>query len=162
MQFRDTWVAQSVECPTRNFSSGGGLQVVWLSPELGSVLGVEPAWDSLSPSLSICPSPCSRSVSPKTTNKNKKNVQFSGFRYIYRWVQPSTHTILGHFHRLPPQKNPLAINSQSSCPTTSPKQLLTYFLSMDFPTLDFHMNRVVQHVVLCIWLISLNIMLSDL
>ena len=51
-----TWVAQSVEHPTsaqvmisRSVSS---------SPELGSVLtaqGLEPAWDSVSPSLSVPP-----------------------------------------------------------------------------------------------------------
>ena len=45
----------SVKCPTLNFSSGHDLRVLELSPTLGSMLGVEPAWDSLSPSPPVLP-----------------------------------------------------------------------------------------------------------
>ena len=41
-------LAQSVEHPTLDFSSGRDSEVVGLSPVLGSVLSTEPAWDSLS------------------------------------------------------------------------------------------------------------------
>lgn len=43
-----------VKCPTLDFSSGHDLRVVGLSPTSGSVLGLEPAWDSFS--FSLCPS----------------------------------------------------------------------------------------------------------
>ena len=46
------WVAQLVERQTLDISSGGDLTVMGLSPKLGSKLGMEPAWDSYSPSLS--------------------------------------------------------------------------------------------------------------
>ena len=38
-------MAQSVEHPTLDFSSGHDPKVMGLSPTSGSVLGVEPAWD---------------------------------------------------------------------------------------------------------------------
>ena len=47
-------MAQSVKHPTLDFSSGHDLTVMRLSPAFGPVLRVEPAWDSLSPSLSTC------------------------------------------------------------------------------------------------------------
>ena len=49
---------QSVKYPTLNLGSGHDLTVVRQSPWLGSMLGVEPAWDSLTLrlSLSLCPS----------------------------------------------------------------------------------------------------------
>jgi len=43
-----TWVAQLVKHPTLDFSSGHDLRVIRSNPALGSVLSVEPAWDSLS------------------------------------------------------------------------------------------------------------------
>ena len=49
---RGAWMAQSVKRPT-----SAQVMVSWLvssSPALSSVLGMEPAWDSVSPSL--CPS----------------------------------------------------------------------------------------------------------
>ena len=49
--FGGTQVAQSVEYPTPDFGSGHYLMVMRLSPASGSVLSVEPAWDSPSPSL---------------------------------------------------------------------------------------------------------------
>ena len=50
---RGTWVVQSVKAPTLDFSSGLDLMVCELKPCLGLSAGsVEPAWDSLSPSLS--------------------------------------------------------------------------------------------------------------
>ena len=45
-------VIQSVECPTLDFGSGHDPRVVGLSLELGSMLSVEPASDSVSISLS--------------------------------------------------------------------------------------------------------------
>ena len=52
-QSRGTRVAQSVEHLTPDFGSGHNPGVVGSSPVSGSVLSVEPAWDS----LSLCPSP---------------------------------------------------------------------------------------------------------
>ena len=48
------WVAQSVERLTLDFSSGHDLRVMGSSPALGSVLSMEPAWNSLSP---LCSAP---------------------------------------------------------------------------------------------------------
>ena len=42
------WVAQSVECPTLDFSSAHGFMVMGWSPMSGFVLNMEPAWDSVS------------------------------------------------------------------------------------------------------------------
>lgn len=47
----------SVEGPTLDFSSSHDLKVVRLSPMMGSMLSVEPAWDSLSPSQPLDPHP---------------------------------------------------------------------------------------------------------
>ena len=44
------WEAQSVECLTFDFGSGHDLMAVGSSLALGSMLGVDPAWASLSPS----------------------------------------------------------------------------------------------------------------
>jgi len=57
-----TWEAQSVKRPTLDFSSGHDPRIVRSSPELGSVLSGESAWDSLSPSASPY---CSLSLSLK-------------------------------------------------------------------------------------------------
>ena len=48
-------MAQSVEHLTLDFSSGHDPRVMGLSPKTGSVLSVEPAWDSLS--FLLFPSP---------------------------------------------------------------------------------------------------------
>ena len=45
-------MAQSVKCPTLDFSSSHGLRVLRSSPASSSALGVEPAYDSLPPSPS--------------------------------------------------------------------------------------------------------------
>ena len=58
------WVAQSVKCLTPDFVSGHDLTVMRSSHMSGSVLGVEPAYDSLSPSPSAPLSP-SYSLSQK-------------------------------------------------------------------------------------------------
>ena len=44
-------MAQFIEHPTLDFGSGHDLRVVRLNLLLGSMLSMEPAWDSLSPSL---------------------------------------------------------------------------------------------------------------
>ena len=47
-------MAQSVKCPTLGFGSGHGPVVRGFEPHIGlCVDSVEPAWDSLSPSLSL-------------------------------------------------------------------------------------------------------------
>ena len=43
-------MAQSIKCPTLDLGSGHDLRAVRLSLVSGSALGMEPAWDSLSPS----------------------------------------------------------------------------------------------------------------
>ena len=48
-------MVQSVERPTLDFGLGHDLTVLRSSPELGSELGMEPAWDSHSPFLSEPP-----------------------------------------------------------------------------------------------------------
>ena len=55
LSLQGAWVAQSVKHPTLNFSSAHDLIVMRPSPSSGSVLRLEPGWDSLS--LSLCPSP---------------------------------------------------------------------------------------------------------
>ena len=50
-----TWGVQQVKRTTLDFSSGHDLMVMGSSPTLGSTLGVEPAWNSLSPSHSAPP-----------------------------------------------------------------------------------------------------------
>ena len=46
-------MAQGVEPPTLDFGSGHDPRVTGLSPASGSVLSVEPSWESLSLSLSL-------------------------------------------------------------------------------------------------------------
>ena len=62
---RGTWVAQSVKRPTLGFSSGHDLTVHEIEPRLGLCAGsADPAWDSLSLSVSLCPFPaCALSLS---------------------------------------------------------------------------------------------------
>ena len=48
-------MAQSVQHLTLDFGSGHDLMILRQSPSLGSTLGMEAAWDSLSPSPSPCP-----------------------------------------------------------------------------------------------------------
>ena len=56
MHFRDTWVAQLVERPTLRFVSGRGLVVRGIGSRVGLCTdSTEPAWDSLSLSLSAPP-----------------------------------------------------------------------------------------------------------
>ena len=50
--FRGAWVAQSVEHLTLDLGSGHGPRIVESSPVSGSILGMEPAWNSFSLSLS--------------------------------------------------------------------------------------------------------------
>ena len=53
--WRGSGVAQSVGPLTLDFGSGHDLTVTGSSPASGSVLAVEPAWDSLSSSPSVPP-----------------------------------------------------------------------------------------------------------
>ena len=50
-------MAQSFECPTLDFDSGHDPKVMGSSPTLVSLLSVEPAWDSVSLSSVLPPSP---------------------------------------------------------------------------------------------------------
>ena len=64
------WVAQSVKNSTLGFGSGYDLTVHEIEPSVRLLANsVEPTWDSLSPSLSLClpapRSPCSHSLSRK-------------------------------------------------------------------------------------------------
>ena len=60
---RGTWVAQSVKHLTLGFCSGHDLMVHEFKPRIGLCAdSAEPAWDSLSPSLSL-PLPCTLSLS---------------------------------------------------------------------------------------------------
>ena len=52
---KGAWVAQSVKRPTLDLASDHDLVVLRSSLGLGSTLGEEPAWDSLSPSPSAPP-----------------------------------------------------------------------------------------------------------
>ena len=57
-------MAQSVERPTLDFSSGHDLTVRGTEPCIWLQAGrVEPAWDSLSPSLSLPPPTCAHALS---------------------------------------------------------------------------------------------------
>ena len=57
---RGAWVAQSVKQPTLGFGSDHDLTVHEFKPCIRLCFGsVEPAWDSLSPSLSVPPHSCS-------------------------------------------------------------------------------------------------------
>ena len=63
-------MAQSTECLTLDSDSGHNPKVMGWSPESGSTLRVEPAWDSLSPSD---PLPTAISKIKNNNNNNKKN-----------------------------------------------------------------------------------------
>ena len=55
---RGTWGAQSIKCLTLGFCSGHELTVREFEPRVGLRADrVEPAWDSLSPTVSALPSP---------------------------------------------------------------------------------------------------------
>ena len=76
MKTWSTWVAQLVKHPTPDFGSGHDLMVCEIEPYTEAV-STEPAWDSLSPSLSPSPAHAgtfSLSVSLSlslSTSKNK-------------------------------------------------------------------------------------------
>ena len=56
MWHRGAWAAQSAKRPTLGFVSGHDLTVRGFEPRVGLCAdSVEPAWDSLSPSLSAPP-----------------------------------------------------------------------------------------------------------
>ena len=50
---KGAWVAQLVDCPTLDFCSSCDLRITRSRPMSGSVLSVEPAWDSLPLSVSL-------------------------------------------------------------------------------------------------------------
>ena len=58
IDYKGARVAQSVKRPTFDFGSGHDLTVHGIKPLIGLCADiVEPAWDSLSPSLSLFPPP---------------------------------------------------------------------------------------------------------
>ena len=67
---KGAWEAQSVKHPTLDFGSTLDLMVVWLSPVSGSVLSVEPAWESRPLPL---PRSCTHSVSQNTESDQVKS-----------------------------------------------------------------------------------------
>ena len=66
-------MAQSVKCPTLDFGSGHDLMVHGFKPRVGLCTdSIEPAWDSLSPSVSLYPSPiCTLSLKNKLKKKKE-------------------------------------------------------------------------------------------
>ena len=64
---RGIWMAQLVECPTSDFSSGHGLRIMRSSPQLGFAPTMESAGDSLSSSPSA--PPATHSHAPSKINK---------------------------------------------------------------------------------------------
>ena len=84
------WVAQLVEQPTLDFSSGRGLMVCGIEPCIGLHSdSVEPAQNSLSPSLSLnlslalSPSLCPSPALSLKINKLKKSWSFSNYMTFY-------------------------------------------------------------------------------
>ena len=69
-EYWDTWMAQSVKCQTLDFGSGCDLTVDEFEPRAELCAEItEPAWDSLSPSLSAHPQlACMFSLSNKLIN----------------------------------------------------------------------------------------------
>ena len=65
-----------------------------------------------------------------------------------------------------PKRNPIPINSHPPIPPQlqPPPQLLAttnlLSVSIDFPIRKFHINGIKQYVVLCVWLLSLDMMFS--
>ena len=73
LRSRGAWVAQSGKRLTLGFSSGHDLPVRGFKPRMGLCAGgTEPAWDSLSFPLSLCPS-AAHALSLKI-NKLKKKI----------------------------------------------------------------------------------------
>ena len=67
MDLGGTWVAQWIECPTLDFDSGHDLVAREFEPCVRFCIdGMEPAWDSVSPSLSV-PFPLACALSLKIT-----------------------------------------------------------------------------------------------
>ena len=74
MLYRGTWVAQWVKCPNLDLGSGHDLKVFETDLHIGLCAGnVEPARDSLSPSLPSPLSPSPRVLSLLKDNKLLKN-----------------------------------------------------------------------------------------
>ena len=84
-------MTRSAECPTLRFSSSHYLVVLGLGPKSASVLSVESAWDSLSPSalLPVClfSLPLSLSLSLKQILK-KMNQAYLVYFLSQPWNQP--------------------------------------------------------------------------
>ena len=80
LTYVSAWVAQSVECLTLGFGSGHDLTVHGFEPPHQALCGsTEPAWNSLSPSLSIPPPlMCTLTLH---LNKHQKLVIFR----LYMW-----------------------------------------------------------------------------
>ena len=75
LSFRGAWAAQSVEHPTLDFSSGHDPRVVGSSPTSGSVLSMEPAWDSPSLSLPLPFSLLTHTLSLSKLNNNENKIK---------------------------------------------------------------------------------------
>lgn len=82
-------MAHSIESPTLDFSSGHHLRVLRSSLVSGSVLSVDPAWNSLSPSPSVPPPDLVFSLFLRKKKKNCKalttisNQQINTVSYYY-------------------------------------------------------------------------------
>ena len=77
--YRGAWVAQLVKHPTHDFGSRRDLTVHGIQPHVGLCAdGVEPAWDSVSPSLSA-PPPFALSLPNKNKLKKRQSLYKSKF-----------------------------------------------------------------------------------
>ena len=91
LQFRGAWVGQWVKRPTLDFGSGHDVTVGGFEPRVRPCAGgLEPAWDSVSLSLSLsAPPPLAhaRSLTLPETNKLKKTI----CRPPYQFIDVSLH-----------------------------------------------------------------------
>ena len=93
------WVAHSVKRPTLDLGSGHDLMVHEFEPRVRLLTDImEPAWDSLSPSLSLCPSPSHTYTHSLSQNKLKNlnlvhpsgsiNHYYYYYYYYYYYLNP--------------------------------------------------------------------------
>ena len=73
-------MAQSVKHPTPDFGSGHDLTVYEFEPQVGLCADTEPAWDSLSLSLSLCPLP---SLSPSLIHALSLKIKKDVYLFIF-------------------------------------------------------------------------------
>lgn len=84
-----------------------------------------------------------------------QNILSSGFQYIYRVVKLLSSSSIKH--SLLQKEPPCSLSSYSSWPLPpSSWQPLIYFLSLQYPFLVFHWNKITWYVTICAWLLWLS------